>query len=115
MAFNDLVFLVDVDSKLDIESGKNKLQIVRETQVFADRQEVGLEEYSSAYTSKIVLVASYEIPANAYHGEKYLLTDNKTKQFEIYRVGKGRNLGYLRLPVRAVQNKKQLLDGTTSG
>ena len=115
MAFNNLVFLVDIDQVLDLETGKNKLQIVRETPVYADRQEVGLEEYSYAATSKITLIASYEIPAHAYHGEKYLLADNKTKQFEIYRVGKGRNPGYLRLPVKAVQSKNALLGGMLSG
>ena len=114
MAFNDLIVLVDIDSVLNKETGKNQIQIVRETEVFADKQEVGMDEYYSAIGSKINLSRTYEIPAGLYHGEKYILTDNRTKQFEISRVGKGRNLGYLRLPVMAVQ-KKNLLDGVTSG
>ena len=114
MAFNDLIVLVDIEQKLDTTSGKNKLQVVRETEVFADKQEVGMEEYYSAIGAKINLSRSYEIPASSYNGEKYILTDNRTKQFEISRVGKGRNLGYLRLPVVAVQ-KKNLLEGMTSG
>lgn len=114
MAFNDLIVLVDIEQVLDKESGKNKLQIVHETEVFADKQEVGMEEYYSAIGAKINLSRSYEIPASAYTGEKYILTDGRTKQFEISRVGKGRNLGYLRLPVVAVQ-KKNLLEGMTSG
>ena len=114
MAFNDRVVLVDIEPVLDKESGKNKLQIVRETEVFADKQEVGMEEYYSAVGAKINLTATYEIPASAYHGEKYLLAYNRTKQFEISRVGKGRSLAYLKLPVKAVQNKN-LLEGMTSG
>lgn len=114
MAFNELVYLVDIDLVLDKESGKNKFQIVHETPVYADRQEVGMEEYYSAIGAKINLSATYEIPAGKYHGEKYILTDNRTKQFEISRVGKGRSLAYLRLPVIAVQ-KKNLLEGMISG
>lgn len=114
MGFNDKIYLVDIDQVFDTESGKNKLQIVRETAVFADRQEVGMEEYYSAIGSKIDLSATYEIPASAYNGEKYILTDNRKKQFEISRVGKGRSLAYLRLPVKAVQSKS-LLEGLSSG
>ena len=114
MPFNDKVCLVDIEPVLDVETGKNKLKIVRETEVFADRQEVGMEEYYSAVGAKINLSASYEIPASAYHGEKYLLADGKTKQFEISRVGKGRSLAYLRLPVKSVQSK-DLLEGMKSG
>lgn len=114
MGFSDLVYLVDIDQVLNVESGKNKLQITRETAVYADRQEVGMEEYYSAIGNNIVLSASYEIPAEFYHGEKYLLTGDRKKQFEISRVGKGRSLAYLRLPVKAVQSK-YLLEGMSSG
>lgn len=114
MAFNDLIVLVDIEPVLDKESGKNKLQIVRETSVFADRQEVGMDEYYSAVGAKINLSATYEIPASSYGGEKYILAHNRTKQFEISRVGKGRSPAYLRLPVTAVQ-KKNLLEGMSSG
>ena len=114
MPFNDLIYLIDIDQVLDVESGKNKLEIVRETAVFADKQEVGLNEYYSAIGSKISLSATYEIPALMYHGEKYILTADRKKQFEISRVGKGRTLAYLKLPVKDVQ-KKNLLEGVTSG
>ena len=114
MRFNDLIFLVDIDQVLDVQTGKNKLQIVRETPVYADRQEVGMDEYYSAIGSNINLSATYEIPASYYHGEKYLITGDRKKQFEISRVGKGRSLAYLRLPVKAVQSKA-LLEGLTSG
>ena len=114
MGFNNLVYLVDIDQVLDIETGKNKLQIVRETPVYADHQEVGMDKYYSAIGSNIVLSASYEIPAQSYHGEKYLITGDRKKQFEISRVGKGRSLAYLRLPVKAVQGK-HLLEGMSSG
>lgn len=113
MGFNNLIYLVDIDQVLDKESGKNKLQIVRQTAVYADRQEVGMNEYYSAIGSNINLSATYEIPAGAYHGEKYIITKDK-KQFEISRVGKGRSLAYLRLPVKAVQSKA-LLEGMSSG
>ena len=114
MAFNNKIYLVDIEPVLDVTTGKNKLQIVRETAVFADRQEVGMDEYYSAVGNKINLSATYEIPAYAYHGEKYILAENRTKQYEISRVGKGRSRAYLRLPVKAVQNK-HLLEGMKSG
>lgn len=113
MGFNSLIYLVDIDQVLDVTSGKNKLQIVRQTPVYADRQEVGMDEYYSAIGSKINLSATYEIPAVAYHGEKYIITSDN-KQYEISRVGKGRSLAYLRLPVKAVQGKS-LLEGMSSG
>ena len=114
MAFNDLIVLVDIEPVLNKETGKNQFQIVKETEVFADKQEVGMDEFYSAVGAKINLSRTYEIPAGLYNGEKYILTDGRTKQFEIYRVGKGRNPGYLRLPVTAVQ-KKNLLEEMTSG
>lgn len=114
MPFNTKIFLVDVDQVLDINTGKNKLQIVRETPVYADKQEVGMDEYYASIGNNITLSASYEIPANSYHGEKYIITGDRKRQYEISRVGKGRSLSYLRLPVKAVQNK-HLLEGMTSG
>ena len=113
MGFNNLIYLVDIDQVLDITTGKNKLQVVRKTAVYADRQEVGMNEYYSAIGSNIDLSATYEIPAGAYHGEKYILTKDN-KQYEISRVGKGHSLAYLRLPVKAVQGKF-LLEGMSSG
>lgn len=113
MGFNNLVYLVDIDQVLDVNTGKNTLQIVRKNPVYADRQEVGMDEYYSAIGSNISLSATYEIPASSYHGEKYIVTPDK-KQFEISRVGKGRSLAYLRLPVKVVQGKA-LLEGMTSG
>ena len=114
MGFNSKIYLVDVDQVLDIHTGKNKLQIVRETPVYADKQEVGMDEYYASIGNNITLSASYEIPAHAYHGEKYIITGDRKYQFEISRVGKGRNLGYLRLPVKLVQGK-YLLEGMKSG
>lgn len=114
MGFNTKIILADIDTVLDVETGKNKLMITRQTVVYADKQEVGMEEYYSAIGNSVALSATYEIPAKDYHGEKYILTDNSTKQYEISRVGKGRSLAYLRLPVKAVQGKK-LLEGMSSG
>jgi hypothetical protein len=114
LPFNNLIYLVDIDQVLDVNTGKNKLQIVRETPVYADRQEVGMDEYYSAIGSSITLSATYEIPAGSYHGEKYIITGDRKKQFEISRVGKGRSLAYLRLPVKSVQSKA-LLEGMSSG
>ena len=114
MPFNDKIYLVDIAPVLNPDTGKNKLQIVRETEVYADRQQVGMEEYYSAAGGNISLSASYEIPAHCYNGEKYIITGDRKKQFEISRVGKGRSLAYLRLPVKAVQNK-HLLEGMESG
>lgn len=107
------MYLVDVEPVLDLETGKNKLQILRETEVYADLQDVGMEEHYSAAGSNISLIATYEIPSQAYHGEKYIITGDRKKQFEIFRVGKGRNLGYRRLPVKAVP-RKNLLEGLIS-
>lgn len=114
MAFNNLIYLVDIDFVLDLNSGKNKLQITRETPVYADRQEVGMEEFYSSVGNNINLLATYEIPAYAYHGEKYIVTGDRKHQFEISRVGKGRSLAYLRLPVKSVKGKT-LLEGMSSG
>lgn len=114
MGFNHKIYLVDIEPVLDVETGKNKLQIVRETTVYADRQEVGMDEYYSAIGNSITLSATYEIPAKSYHGEKYLVTGDRKMQFEISRVGKGRSLAYLRLPVVVVQNKN-LLEALSSG
>lgn len=114
MPFNDRIVLIDIESVLDKTTGKTKLEIVRETEVYADKQEVGMQEYYSAAGAKRVLIATYEIPAHAYRGEKYILTDNRTRQFEISRVGKGRSLAYLKLPVVGVSSKN-LLGGMKSG
>lgn len=114
MGFNDKIFLVDIDQVLDINTGKNKLQIVRETPVYADRKEVGMDEYYASIGNNITLTATYEIPASYYHGEKYIITADRKHQYEISRVGKGRNLAYLRLPVKAVRDK-HLLEGMSSG
>ena len=114
MGYNTRITLVDIEPVFDKDTGKNKLQIVRETDVYADQQEVGQEEYYAAVGNKIELVRTYEIPAYMYHGEKYLLAENRTKQFEISRVAKGRSLAYLKLPVTSVQNK-YLLEGVKSG
>lgn len=105
MPFNDKIYLVDVETALDTESGKNKLQIVRQTEVYADMQDVGLNEYYSAVGNNINLSATYEVPSHLYSGEKYLVTGDKKHCFEISRVAKGRNPSYKRLPVKDVQNK----------
>lgn len=114
MPFNNKVFLVDIEQVLDVNTGKNKMQIIHETTVYADRQEVGMDEYYASIGNNITLSASYEIPTHSYHGEKYILTGDRKHLFEISRVGKGRSLSYLRLPVKAVKDKK-LLEGALSG
>lgn len=114
MGFNSRIYLIDIEQVLDINTGKNKMKITRETTVYADRQEVGMDEYYASIGNNITLSASYEIPAHTYHGEKYILTGDRKQLFEISRVGKGRSLSYLRLPVKLVQNKK-LLEGLYSG
>jgi hypothetical protein len=114
MAFNDIIYLVDIEPRIDTETGKNKLQIVKETMVYADQQEVGLNEYYSAVGAKIILSATFEIPIEYYSGEKYIITGDRKKQYEISRVAKGRTPAYVKLPVVGVQ-KKNLLEGLTSG
>lgn len=114
MAFNDKIYLVDVELVLDKETGKNQPKIIKETPVFADKQEVGLNEYYSAIGNKITLSATYEIPAIYYKGEKYIITGDRKHQFEISRVAKGRTPAYVRLPVKAVSSRN-LLEGFTSG
>ena len=114
MGFSNLIYLIDIEPVIDIQTGKNKLKIVRETPVYADRQEVGINEYYAATNNKITLQCTYEIPADMYHGEKYIMADNRTKQFEIFRVAKGRSLGYVKLPVKSVP-QKYLVEGANSG
>lgn len=114
MGFNSRISLVDIDTVVDEKTGKRTKKIVRETVVYADKQEVGMQEFYSAAGIKIQLTATYEIPADKYHGERYILTDNRTNQYEITRAGKGRSLGYIRIPVKNVKSK-DLLEGMNSG
>lgn len=108
MAFNNKIYLVDVETGLDIESGKNKPMIVRQTEVYADLQDVGLNEYYSAVGNNITLSATFEIPVHYYHGEKYIVTGDRKKCFEISRVAKGRSPAFHKLPVKEVQSKNIL-------
>ena len=114
MGFNSRISLVDIDTVQDPATGKRTKKITRETVVYADKQEVGLQEFYSAAGIKIQLTATYEIPADKYHGERYILTDNRTKQYEITRAAKGRSLAYIKIPVKEVKSK-DLLEGMSSG
>lgn len=115
MSFNNKIYLIDVETVLDKETGKNKVQIVRETMVYSDKQDVGLSEYYSAVGNNIKLTATFEIPAHAYHGEKYILSGDRKKQYEISRTAKGRTQAYIRLPVTGVQKKNFIVGGASSG
>ena len=112
--FDTKIFLVDIESKLNKETGKNKLTIVKETPVYADRQDVGLNEYYSAIGNSIRLTCTFEVPADMYHGEKYILSSDRKKQYEISRTAKGRTPAYVRLPCTSVK-KANLLEGMISG
>lgn len=114
MGFNNKIYLVDIDTVLNTETGKNTLQIVKETKVFADRQEVGLQEYYSAVGNSTQLIATFEIPAHMYNGEKYIISGDRKIQYEISRAAKGHTEAYIRLPVRAVK-RGSLLEGFISG
>ena len=102
MAFNTLITLLDVKSVQNQDTGKRQLVVERRTPVYADEQEVGLQEYYSAQSNKIELVAVYEIPAHLYHNESYLVA--KGEQYTITRTAKGRTPAYIRLP--CVKSKK---------
>ena len=115
MGFNTKIYLTDVESVLNKETGKNQIQVVRETLVYADKQDVGLNEYYSAIDSNIKLTATFEIPAHMYHGEKYILSGDKKHQYEISRTAKGHTPSYIRLPVTAVTKKNHLVKGAKSG
>lgn len=110
MGFNTKINLVDIASVLDKATGKRSLKIMKKTPVYADEQEVGLQEFYSAYSNKKELIAVYEIPEHLYHNESYLLVG--TKQYAITRAAKGRSLGYIRLPCTKCQ-QKYLLEGYT--
>ena len=104
MAFNTLITLLDIKSVQNPETGKRQLKIERKTPVFADEQEVGLQEYYSAQSNKIELVAVYEIPAHMYHNESYLVADGQ--QYTVTRTAKGRTPAYIRLPcVKSQKNE----------
>ena len=111
MGFNTCICLIDICSYQDTSTGKRKLKIAKCTEVYADVQEVGLQEYYSAQSNKKELVAVYEIPAHMYHNESYIMVGKK--QYEITRAAKGRSLGYIRLPCTKCQ-KKDLLEGYTA-
>lgn len=115
MAFSNKISLIDIATVQDASSGKTTAKIVKETIVYADLQEVGLQEYYSAYGNKQNLIATYEIPAHMYHGERFILANNRTEQYEITRAAKGRSKAYLRLPVIKVSSRNFLLEGVTSG
>lgn len=102
MAFNTLVILLDVVSVQNPQTGKRQLQIEHQTPVYADQQEVGLQEYYSAQSNKKELTVVYEIPAHLYDNESYLVSDGK--QYTITRTAKGRTPAYIRLP--CVKSKK---------
>lgn len=108
MGFNTKINLVNIASVLDKSTGKRSLKIIKETTVYADTQEVGLQEFYSAYSNKKELVAVYEIPEHMYHNESYILVGDK--QYSITRAAKGRSLGYIRLPCTKCQ-QKDLLEG----
>lgn len=114
MAFNSKIFLIDVEPRLNPDTGKNKLEIVHETPVYADKQEVGMNEYYSAVGAGRTLLVIYEIPSHMYNGEQYILTDDRTRQLYVSRVAKGRSLAYIKLPCTSVP-KKSLLEGMKSG
>lgn len=107
MGFSTKIFLVDIKSEQDSDSGKRRLKIVNQTPVYADLQEVGLNEYYSAQSLKKKLVAVYEIPAHMYHNESYILVNNK--QYHITRAAKGRSLGFIRLPCEECQKTDLIL------
>lgn len=114
MGFNTKIFLADIESQLDKVTGKNKLVIVKESPVYADKQDVGLNEYYSALGTNITLTITFEVPVESYNGEKYIISGDRKKQYEISRAAKGRTPAYVRLPCKAVQ-KKNLLEGMVSG
>lgn len=114
MGFNNKIYLVDIEPVIDVQTGKNRLKIVKETLVYADKQDVGIREYYSATDNKITLQAVYEIPEHYYHGEKYILSGDRKRQYEVYRVAKGRTLAFVKLPVKSVP-QKYLLEGMESG
>lgn len=103
MGFNTKIYLLDIASVQDDTTGKRTLTVTKKTAVFADKQEVGLQEYYSAESNKKELVAVYEIPAHMYHNESYIFVDNT--QYKISRAAKGRSLGYIRLPCTKCQKK----------
>lgn len=104
MAFSDPIYLLDVVSVQDPDTGKRQLKVERKTLVYADQQEVGLQEYYSAQSNKKELVAVYEIPAHLYHNESYLVAEGK--QYTIARTAKGRTPAFIRLPCVNSQAKE---------
>ncbi len=104
MAFNTPIILLDVVSVQDPDTGKRQLKIEHRTSVYADAQEVGLQEYYSAQSNKKELVAVFEIPAHLYHNESYLVASGK--QYTITRTAKGRTPAYIRLPCVNSQAKE---------
>lgn len=104
MAFSDPIYLLDVVSVQDPTTGKRKLTVERKTLVYADQQEVGLQEYYSAQSNKRELVAVFELPAHLYKGESYLVYEGK--QYTVTRTAKGRTPAYIRLPCVNSQAKE---------
>lgn len=106
MGFNDVVYLLDVESVQDVNNGTRKLRVIGETKVYADIQEVGMNEFYQATMVEQKLSASIEIAEDKYKGQRYIVDKNAKKVYCVTRVGKGRNKGYLRLPVEEVLDEQ---------
>lgn len=109
MGFSTTIYLVDIESVQDVDTGRRHLQIVNETKVYADDQETGLQEFYSASSLKIEIIGVLEIPKHMYNNQKYILDNTRTKQYEITRVAKGHSRSYLRLPYIKVKDNKMVI------
>lgn len=109
MGYNHLISLCEVESVPNVATGRRNFHISKKTPVYADFQEVGMQEYYSAVGNGVELVATYEIPVEYYHGERYLIdhTSGNDILYQITRAAKGRNPGYVKLPVKLSEKKME--------
>lgn len=107
MGYNSRISLCNIETVPNVATGRRHFEITNETVVYADLQEVGMNEYYSAAGNGTELVAVYEVPADKYHGERYLIdhTPQGDKTYQITRAAKGRNRGYIKLPVKECDKK----------
>ena len=112
--FSTPIYLVNIDEVLNDETGERTKAITHEQLVYADKQEVGLNEFYSSQSIHVDITGVYEIPKHMYNNERFILSEDRLHQHEIYRVAKGRNLSLVRLVLKKCK-LTDLIEGVTNG
>lgn len=110
--FNSKILLGDVISTLNETTGKRTRELVNTQEVYADKQELGMNEFYSAKEIQQDLKFTFEIPKHLYNEQSFVIYNNK--QYRIYRAGKGRSLAFIKLILISCK-RTDLIGGYTIG